>query len=97
MNFKNPLESYFQLQPFVCETYSCGANGSEKIPATNICDGKQDCDDGDDEDPKLCEGDKSLELYGLIIILGYFVLGCLTYLIRKLIAFYSNFECLTIV
>ena len=64
--------------------YSCGTSESEIIPATKICDGQTDCSDGDDEDTRLCEGEKSIEMYGLFIVVGYFLLGCTTYFICKL-------------
>ena len=70
-------------------TYSCGKNNSQQIPAMNICDGHPDCENGDDEDPKLCEGDKTIEFYGLTITIGYFSLGCLVFFICK---FYLHFK-----
>ena len=79
------------LQPLISLTYTCGNSSSQEIPAMNICDGHWDCVDGDDEDPKLCEGDKTIEFYGLTITIGYFSIGCLVFLICKSKTFISGF------
>ena len=49
----------------------------------SICDGQIDCDNGDDEDPKLCEGDNTVEFYGLILTTCYVFTGCLVFFICK--------------
>ena len=63
-------------------SWRCDSN-NQSIPSTYVCDGSQNCKNGEDEEKILCEGDPKWQIYlGIFIALNLF-LGLISYLIGE--------------
>ena len=75
--------NFFIFQPFSSGQWPCDDFSNYNISASYLCDGTNDCPNGEDEDPKVCKVEGSIKVNGLVVTIAYFIVGRVVFFICK--------------